>query len=639
MLKNFFGFLLKHKFITALIIIAIIGGVIWKYKSSQSENSVTNYTLATVEKGTIVDSVSGSGQISSSDQIDIKAKVAGDVTSVLIKAGQEVKTGDVLIKLDATDAYKTIRDAEDALETTEIALAKLKEPADDYSIMQTENSLTSAKTTLSKLKLSQNTGYQEALEAKQKADDALIKAYEDTFNTVSNAFLDLPTIITNLEDMLFGDDIGEDEVMVGNNLENTSALMNTVEMIYRSRLEIFQVSAEEDYYAARTKYDENFENYKEVTRSSDNNTIESLLAETLETTKIIGEAVKSLTNYLDAWTDCRSQKNLDSFSTVEIYQTNLSSYTSKTNSHVSSLLSAQRTLQDNRESLIGAKRTLDTLDKNNPLDLAAAEATVKDKEVALAELLAEPEALDLRTQELAVKQKKNDLLDEKEKLIYYTIKAPINGIISGVSVKNGDSVSSGSIVVTIISKQQIAELSLNEVDATKLKVGQKATMTFDAVSDLTITGEVSEVDTLGEVSQGVVTYGATIVLDTQDNQIKPGMSVSASIITKTRQDVLLVPNSAIKALGDENYVEIIKNDSISYSQTATLGVVSDITPQRQIVIVGLSNDTMTEIISGVEEGDQIVTQTNTLTSSTSSSIQKNESGSLFNMTGGRFPGR
>jgi HlyD family secretion protein len=415
--------------------------------------------------------------------------------------------------------------------------------------------------------------------------------------------------------------------------------MNTVEMIYRSRLEIFQVSAEENYYAARTKYDENFENYKKVTRSSDNNTIESLLAETLETTKVIGEAVKSLTNYLDAWTDYRSQKNLDSFSTIEGYQTDLSSYTSKTNSHVSSLLAAQSALKDGRESITGAERDLTALDKNNPLDLVAAEATVKDKEAALAELLAEPEALDLRTQELTVNQKQNDLLDEKKQLAYYTIKSSIDGVVSEIDLKKGDSISSGSTVATIISKQQIAELSLNEVDAAKVKIGQKATMTFDAIGDLTITGEVSEVDTLGTVSSGVVTYGVTIILDTQDDQVKPGMSVSASIITEARQDVLLVPNSAVKASGDENYVEIIKDDSVSSEQTTTTGAVSKIMPKRQIVVVGLSNDTMTEIISGIKEGDQIVTQTSTSTTSSSQKTTSTSNNSLFNMTSGGPPGR
>ena len=99
----------------------------------------------------------------------------------------------------------------------------------------------------------------------------------------------------------------------------------------------------------------------------------------------------------------------------------------------------------------------------------------------------------------------------------------------------------------LITKQKIAEISLNEVDAAKVKVGQKVTLTFDAIDGLSITGEVSEIDALGTVSQGVVTYGVKIAFDTQDERVKSGMSVSAAIITDVKQNVLLVPNAAVKS--------------------------------------------------------------------------------------------
>jgi multidrug efflux pump subunit AcrA (membrane-fusion protein) len=74
------------------------------------------------------------------------------------------------------------------------------------------------------------------------------------------------------------------------------------------------------------------------------------------------------------------------------------------------------------------------------------------------------------------------------------------------------------------------------------------------------------------------------------------MSVSVAIITDTKQDVLLVPNSAIKSNGNGSYVEILIGN----------------TPQSQVVQIGLSNDTMTEIISGLQEGEKVVTQTITV---------------------------
>ena len=97
---------------------------------------------------------------------------------------------------------------------------------------------------------------------------------------------------------------------------------------------------------------------------------------------------------------------------------------------------------------------------------------------------------------------------------------------------------------------------MNEVDVAKIKVGQKTTLTFDAIDGLSIAGEVIDIDAVGTVTQGVVNYNVKIGFDTQDERIKPGMSVSATIIIEVKQDVLLIPNSAIKSAGEAYYVEM-----------------------------------------------------------------------------------
>ena len=70
---------------------------------------------------------------------------------------------------------------------------------------------------------------------------------------------------------------------------------------------------------------------------------------------------------------------------------------------------------------------------------------------------------------------------------------------------------------------------MNEVDAAKISVGNKTTLTFDATEDLTLTGKVAQIDTIGTVEQGVVSYKVKIAFDTQDERIKPGMTANASI--------------------------------------------------------------------------------------------------------------
>src|SRR6185369_12071403 len=119
--------------------------------------------------------------------------------------------------------------------------------------------------------------------------------------------------------------------------------------------------------------------------------------------------------------------------------------------------------------------------------------------------------------------------------------APFDGVIAKLSLQRGDQASASTAVATLVTKQQIAQISLNEVDAVNVKQDQKATMTFDAIDGLSMTGKVVEIDTIGTVSQGVVSYSAKVALDTQDDRIKPGMSVNVSIITDVAPDVLAVP--------------------------------------------------------------------------------------------------
>ena len=505
----------KHKIISIILLAVIIFGGYYGYGKFKGSNIKTSYVAAAVEKGTLIVSVSSSGQIAASNQVDITPKVSGDITKIAVASGQEVKAGDLIAQIDATDVYKTVRDAQTSMETAQLSLDKLKQPVDSYSLMQAENALTNAKTSLEKLKLSQLVDYQTAIDNQKKAEDNLNKTYEDALNTISNVYLDLPTIMTGMNNILYSDDISESDPTIGQSYGNISLLENSIietfseEKIY---LKSSQLNAESDYKIAQEKYAVSFLNYRNASRYSDRLIIESLLAETLETTKLIAQSAKSESNYLDVWVDLMSKFDLTIFSKVKEYQTNLATYIGQTNGHLSNLLSTQSAIQNDNNALISAKSSLKEIEQNNPFDLAAAEASVKEKQVSLIKLKAGADPLDIRSQELSLQQKRNALYDAQSALADYTIKAPFDGVIAAVNVKIGDAVG-GSAIATIVTKQQIAELSLNEVDAAKIKLGQKAIMTFDAIDGLEITGRVADLDTIGTVSQGVVTYNFKIVFE------------------------------------------------------------------------------------------------------------------------------
>ncbi len=199
------------------------------------------------------------------------------------------------------------------------------------------------------------------------------------------------------------------------------------------------------------------------------------------------------------------------------------------------------------------------------------------------------------------------------------LKSPFDGVVAAVNNKVGDQITSASVVATVITKQQIAEVALNEVDAAKVKVGQKATLTFDAMDSLELTGKVVDVSSIGETSQGVVSYTVKIALDSQNENIKPGMSVSANIITDIKTDVLAVPISAIKTISNQKVVQILGSDG----QLTTKQVEP-----------GISNDTLTEIISGLSAGEKIVTQTITANVAGSSTTNRSTQQSVIPGLGG-----
>jgi len=223
-----------------------------------------------------------------------------------------------------------------------------------------------------------------------------------------------------------------------------------------------------------------------------------------------------------------------------------------------------------------------------------------------------------------------------------TIYAPASGLLNNLTLAPGvviGSTSSSSITVSSgtdssknsvsVTSQKIgaiknplgqyqATVSLTEVDVTSVLSGQKVTLTLDAFPDNSLTGTVLAVNTSGSVSQGVTSYSATILLDKTTLNIFTNMAVSANIITSTKTDVLLVPSSAVQTSNTGSYVQVQKN-----------GQITDVT-----VEVGNSNDTQTEVKSGLSEGDVVITSTVSSGSSKATTTKSTGSTSLFGGTGG-----
>lgn len=536
---------LKKLFSRKIIIIAsvaIIGLGYWGYRTYTNTEGETRYILATVQKDAIISSISGTGQVSAESQVDIKSKVSGEAIYVGVVNGQEMKAGALIAQIDA-------RDAEIALENAKISLEKLLKPADASSVLQAENALADAK------------------QSNVKAADDLTKSYDDGFNTVSNGFLDILDVMTGLNDLL-------------NSYQSGSGYLNDANVrVYGDTAINYRKDAETAYFIARNKYDANLINYRNLTRASSTTSIESLITETYSTVKSAADAIKNSKNAVDF---IRSQQTAQFRNDSTTTLNNLNSWTSKINTHLLNLLSVKNGIENYKNAILSSSR-----------DIA-------QKTESLKKLKDGADALDIRVEMLAVKQKEYAYQD-------YFIRAQFDGVIAKLNVKKTDSVSGGTSVATLITKQKVADISLNEIDAAKIKVGQKATVTFDAIEELSLTGKVIETDLVGAVNQGVVTYNVKIGFDAQDYRVKPGMSVGAAIITDVKTDVLVAPNGAVKSQNGLSFVEIFDK---KFSQKQIVqGIISPTAPRRQPVEVGISNDGSTEIISGLKEGDVIVART------------------------------
>lgn len=565
MLKKILQFSLRHKIAVGILVLAAIGGGYFGYMKIFSDDNAVRYLIAKVQKGTIVVSVAGTGQVSVSNQANIKPKASGDIIYIGVKNGQEIKAGALIAQIDARDAQKAVRDAEANLKSAELSLEKLRKPADVLSLLQAENSLVQAE------------------ESRQNAEENLTKSYEAGFNAVANGFLDFPTIMSGLDDLLFDSAIEKSQWNI-DWYYNQVGVWDTDGKAAR-----YKDDVNKNYNKARQIYNASFELYKAASRTSESSVLETLISETYETAKLISDAVKSSSNYIDLTQDIMKQHDVAVPAAVTSHQSALNGYTGKINSHLINLLTAKQGIEDYKKAIVNAVRS------------------IAEKTESLAELKTGPDALDIQSQELSVKQRQNSLLDAKEKLADYFIRAPFDGVIAKIDIEKGDSVSAGAVVATLITKQRLAEISFNEIDAAKIKVGQKATLSFDAIPDLSISGEVAEIEVVGTISQGVVSYIAKITFDTQDERVKPGMSISANIITEAKTDVLFVPNSAVKTQGDDYYVEAPAEQDLSLLKSVGSGAVSlSQSPARQPVEVDIANDDSTEIISGLREGDFVL---------------------------------
>ncbi len=567
MIKKIFNFIAAHKIISATLAVMLIGGGYAWYSASQGGTTVTKYVVEKAALGTVISSVSGSGQMQAQTTVNVNSQVSETVTGISVKVGDRVAAGQLLATLDTTSEARALAQAKLSLQSAQLSLAELTQAPATTTLIQDQNAVIQAK---------QNV---------VTASSTLATDYQSGFNSVSSAFVDFQTVTAGLKSFVLGNDISKTQSDPDAYVNLLPGYISAGALPYRDQV----ISA---YAAASAAYQQNLVDYNAASRTSDPAQLDALFAETYHTAQLISESVKSIKDLLNYVVNNYPPDSASALPSItNTFQTNMNTYTATVNGDVSSLSGTISTVSGDKTALTNAALSLNEVSST------------------LATLIAGADALSVQSSQLAVQQQELAVQTAQENLNDCYLHAPIAGTVSAVNAVVGETVSSPAF--TIVGQGQVAEITLNEVDAAKVKLGDPATLTFDALPNVSVAGQVVEIDPVGTVSQGVVDYDVQIALAEPNSSIKPGMSVTANIVTQAAQDVIAVPNAAVQTQGSVSYI-LEPSSPLTAAEIASSsagGIELAAAPRMVPVTVGASNDTQTVILTGVSVGDQIITQT------------------------------
>jgi HlyD family secretion protein len=245
-----------------------------------------------------------------------------------------------------------------------------------------------------------------------------------------------------------------------------------------------------------------------------------------------------------------------------------------------------------------------TVDHPTDSELKQAAAQVAQAQATLATLEEQPTPEDLAIARAQVTQARSTLTQAQLNLEDATLLAPFAGTVADVNIEVGQIVNSGTPVIVLTDPTSYyVDLYIDETDIGQIlnhqNGGQPAVITLDAFPDEEIEGKVIAIKSIGTVSGGIVTYEVRVEIAPTEVPAKPDMTASATVVVEEKENVLLIPNRAIRREGDVEYVEVLP--STSSGQRAGTEV------RRVAIATGASNDTVTEVTGGLEEGDAVVT--------------------------------
>lgn len=242
------------------------------------------------------------------------------------------------------------------------------------------------------------------------------------------------------------------------------------------------------------------------------------------------------------------------------------------------------------------------VDEPAPAEIAAARATLAGAEASLAELLQEPSAAEIAAKQALIDKARLTLAEKQQDLEQAVLVAPTDGVLLEVNIEPGERVlneENEAAMVVANTSAYLLKVEIDEIDIGRIAQGQPADIVLDAFVEQTFEGRVADVSPrpVSQEGDAIVTYEVTITLDTAEGDpgLLSGMTANATIETGQLAEVMVVPNQAIQIdrQSDQPTVFVEKLDG-------------DGNPVRAEVELGMRNGDVTQVVAGLNEGDQVV---------------------------------
>ncbi|TWJ13544.1 efflux RND transporter periplasmic adaptor subunit [Geobacter argillaceus] len=278
-------------------------------------------------------------------------------------------------------------------------------------------------------------------------------------------------------------------------------------------------------------------------------------------------------------------------------------------------LNAQASLQKAKADLTDAKRSLE---RNRQL---LKEGIISQGDYDTAENRYEQAAATVRAAEGSVVQTGGSYRQAQTNLRYATIRSPVDGIVVSRTVDVGQTVAASFQTPTLftiaqdLTKMQI-EVSVDEADISRVRLGQKASFNVDAYPEQIFAGKVVQVRSAPIITQNVVTYVVVVNVDNAELKLKPGMTANVNIEVARKDDVLKLPPAALR------FKQKLKEGEAKESRQGATGngkpqgrrdkgqqvyVLKEGKPVAVPVKTGIGNNSGLELVEGpLKEGDEVI---------------------------------